>query len=133
MRAQAPSFRLMISNIQILLELEDESAPARLEPVEPAQTIRGIVDRYSGVGRDRGVEVVWWLWYCARSDPGGRGSDARRGRSGAIRRSAHLWDRARCKARRDLRGNIGGDGELDGWHGHNGWRGHKGSRGSRAR
>jgi signal transduction histidine kinase len=57
---QAPSFRLMVSNIQVLVQLEDEAAHPQTDPVAPAQVVRNVVDRYVGIGRDRGVNLSWW-------------------------------------------------------------------------
>ncbi|HLF05444.1 MAG TPA: hypothetical protein VI855_09545, partial [Dehalococcoidia bacterium] len=57
---QAPSFRLMMSNIQVLIQLEAPEAPERLHPLEPAQVVRRIVDRYSSVAADANKEVTWW-------------------------------------------------------------------------
>lgn len=57
---QAPSFRLMVSNIQVLVQLEDEGAQPQVDPVAPAQVVRNVVDRYVGIGRDRGVNLSWW-------------------------------------------------------------------------
>jgi len=57
---QAPNFRLMMSNIQVLIQLESPESPAELQPVEPAQVVRRIVDRYSAVASEAGKEVTWW-------------------------------------------------------------------------
>ena len=57
---QAPTFRLMVSNVQVLIELEDPSAEPAIEAIDPARVIRNIVDRYSGVVGDRGAEITWW-------------------------------------------------------------------------
>ncbi|MBM3959322.1 MAG: HAMP domain-containing histidine kinase [SAR202 cluster bacterium] len=57
---QAPSFRLMVSNIQVLVQLEDQAARAQVAPVAPSQIVRNVVDRYVGIGRDRGVNISWW-------------------------------------------------------------------------
>ena len=43
---QAPSFRLMLANVRVLVELEDSAAAARSEPVDPAAIVRNVVDRY---------------------------------------------------------------------------------------
>ena len=57
---QAPDFRLMMSNIQVLVQLEaPESAPRR-QPVEPSEVVRKVVDRYSQVAADSQKEVTWW-------------------------------------------------------------------------
>jgi signal transduction histidine kinase len=57
---QAPSFRLMLANVRVLVELEDGGAEARLDPLDPAAIIRNIVDRYAGVAAEKGAEVSWW-------------------------------------------------------------------------
>ncbi|MBI4305534.1 MAG: hypothetical protein HY678_04365, partial [Chloroflexi bacterium] len=57
---QAPSFRLMVSNIQALVQLEDAAAAPKVEPVAPGQIVRNVVERYVGIGRDRGVNISWW-------------------------------------------------------------------------
>lgn len=57
---QAPSFRLMVANIQVLVQLEDEGANPQVDPVAPAQVVRNVVDRYVGIGKDRGVNLSWW-------------------------------------------------------------------------
>lgn len=57
---QAPSFRLMLANVRVLVELEDPVAASRSEPVDPAAIIRNVVDRYTGLAADRGVEITWW-------------------------------------------------------------------------
>ena len=57
---QAPSFRLMISNVRVLVELEDAEPPPRRDPVDPAQVVRNVVDRYRGPAADGGAELTWW-------------------------------------------------------------------------
>ena len=57
---QAPSFRLMLANVRVLVELDDQDAQPRVEPVDPAAIVRNIVDRYTGIAADRGAEVTWW-------------------------------------------------------------------------
>ena len=57
---QAPSFRLMISNIQVLVQLEAPSTQAPLHPVEPSEVVRKIVDRYTTVAADAQKELTWW-------------------------------------------------------------------------
>ena len=46
--AQTPSFRLMVSNIQVLVQLEAPTTPT-IQAVEPSELIRRIVDRYTPV------------------------------------------------------------------------------------
>ena len=57
---QAPNFRLMMSNIQVLVQLEAPETAPTLQPVEPSEMIRRIVDRYSFVTTDQGKEITWW-------------------------------------------------------------------------
>lgn len=57
---QAPTFRLMVSNVQVLIELENPAAEPEIEATDPARVIRNIVDRYSGIAGDRGAEITWW-------------------------------------------------------------------------
>jgi len=57
---QAPNFRLMISNIRVLVQLEAPVAEPRNEPVEPSQIVRRIVDRYTAVAAESGKEISWW-------------------------------------------------------------------------
>ena len=57
---QAPSFRLMISNIRVLVDLEAPESRINREPVEPSQVVRRIVDRYTPVGAESGKEISWW-------------------------------------------------------------------------
>ncbi len=57
---QAPSFRLMIANIRVLVDLEATESQIRREPVEPSQVVRRIVDRYTPVATESGKEISWW-------------------------------------------------------------------------
>ncbi len=57
---QAPNFRLMLSNIQVIVELEDPDSRPVVSAIDPAQIIQNISDRYSGTARDRQIEVAWW-------------------------------------------------------------------------
>ena len=57
---QAPNFRLMMSNIQVLVQLEMPDAPRKLEPVEPSEIVRRIVDRYTAVAEEAGKSITWW-------------------------------------------------------------------------
>ena len=57
---QAPSFRLMVSNIRVLVDLEAPEARSRREPVEPSQVVRRIVDRYIPVTAESNKEISWW-------------------------------------------------------------------------
>ena len=57
---QTPNFRLMMSNIQILIQLESPENDEQLQPVEPAEVIRRIADRYTTVASEAGKEISWW-------------------------------------------------------------------------
>ncbi len=57
---QAPNFRLMMSNVQVLVQLEAPDTPAQREPVEPAEVVRRIVDRYTPVADESSKEISWW-------------------------------------------------------------------------
>ena len=57
---QTPSFRLMLSNIQALIELETPNAGAALYAVEPAEVARRSVDRYSLAAADAQKQMAWW-------------------------------------------------------------------------
>ena len=57
---QVPNFRLMLSNIQVLVQLESPGGPPPAAPVEPAAVVRGIADRYVPVAAESGKAVTWW-------------------------------------------------------------------------
>ena len=57
---QTPNFRLMMSNIQILVQLEGPDVGIQGDPVEPSEVVRKIVDRYVQVAADAGKEITWW-------------------------------------------------------------------------
>lgn len=57
---QAPNFRLMISNIRVLVQLEGPSTQERAEPVEIGEVVRKIVDRYTPVAAEATKEITWW-------------------------------------------------------------------------
>ena len=57
---QAPNFRLMMSNIQVLVQLEASDAPLQLHPVEPAEVVRRIIDRYYFVAAGQDKQLTWW-------------------------------------------------------------------------
>ena len=56
---QTPNFRLMMSNIQVLIQLESPESDDQLEPVEPTEVVRRIADRYSAVASEAGKEITW--------------------------------------------------------------------------
>ena len=57
---QTPSFRLMLSNIQVLIELETPNAGLSRHAVEPAEVVRRIVDRYNLAAADAQKQLFWW-------------------------------------------------------------------------
>ena len=57
---QAPNFRLMMSNIQVLVELEAPDVPAHLQAIEPSEVVRRIVERYTSVAAESDKEITWW-------------------------------------------------------------------------
>ena len=57
---QTPNFRLMMSNIQILVQLEGPDVGTQGQPVEPSEVVRKIVDRYVRIASDAGKEITWW-------------------------------------------------------------------------
>lgn len=57
---QAPSFRLMMSNMQAMINLETPEAPAERYPVEPPAVVSRIVERYAGQAREQGKDIAWW-------------------------------------------------------------------------
>ena len=57
---QAPNFRLMMSNVQVLIQMETPVEDLVLEPVEPLEIVRRIVDRYTFAATDGNKEITWW-------------------------------------------------------------------------
>jgi len=57
---QTPNFRLMMSNIQVLIQLESPDYDEELQPVEPTEVIRRIADLYTAVASEAGKEITWW-------------------------------------------------------------------------
>ena len=57
---QAPSFRLMMANMQVMINLETPDAPIECYPVEPTAVVSRIVDRYAGQAAEQGKDIVWW-------------------------------------------------------------------------
>lgn len=57
---QTPNFRLMLSNVQVLIQLESPDGIVQQAPVEPSQVIRRIADRYTPVATEVGKGVTWW-------------------------------------------------------------------------
>ncbi len=57
---QTPNFRLMMSNMQVLIQLESPESDDQLQPVEPVEVIRRIADRYTSVASEAGKEITWW-------------------------------------------------------------------------
>ena len=58
--SQVPSFRLMMSNIQVLVDFEGPKKSERPEGVEPSELVRRIVDRYTPVAAESRKEITWW-------------------------------------------------------------------------
>ena len=57
---QAVNYRLMLSNIQVLVQSEAPGEPLDRTPVEPAEVVRRIVERYVPVAREINKEISWW-------------------------------------------------------------------------
>ena len=57
---QTPNFRLMMSNIQVLIQLESPNSVDPLQPVEPTEIVRRIADLYTAVAAESGKEITWW-------------------------------------------------------------------------
>ena len=57
---QAPSFRLMMGNMQVMINLETPDAPAERYPVEPTAVVSRIVERYTGQATEQGKDIAWW-------------------------------------------------------------------------
>ena len=57
---QTPNFRLMMSNIQVLIQLESPESEDEVQPVEPTEVIRRIADRYTSVAAEADKEITWW-------------------------------------------------------------------------
>ena len=57
---QAPSFRLMMANMQVMINLETPDAPIERYPVEPTAVVSRIVERYTGQATEQGKDIAWW-------------------------------------------------------------------------
>ena len=57
---QAPNFRLMMSNIRVLIQLEAPDAAFDPQPVEVSEVVRRIVDRYNPVASESRKTITWW-------------------------------------------------------------------------
>ena len=57
---QVPDFRLMMSNIQVLIQLEAPDSSEPPEAVEPKELVRKIVDGYDTLAADSQKEIAWW-------------------------------------------------------------------------
>ena len=57
---QTTNFRLMLSNIQVLVDLQGPDGRVRPQPVEPSEVVRRIVDRYTPVAEQTEKEITWW-------------------------------------------------------------------------
>ena len=57
---QTTNFRLMLSNIQVLVDLQGPDGRVHPQPVEPSEVVRRIVDRYTPVAEQTMKEITWW-------------------------------------------------------------------------
>ena len=57
---QAPSFRLMMGNMQVMINLETPGAPVECYPVEPTAVVSRIVERYAAQAMEQGKDIAWW-------------------------------------------------------------------------
>ena len=57
---QAPNFRLMMSNIRVLIQLEAPDASFEPQPVEVSEVVRRIIDRYNPVADEASKSITWW-------------------------------------------------------------------------
>ena len=57
---QTLNYRLMLSNIQVLVYLESPEPPPPTGPVEPSEVLRRIADRYFPIAAEGGKELTWW-------------------------------------------------------------------------
>ena len=57
---QTLNYRLMLSNIQVLVYLESPESSPPTGPVEPSEVVRRIADRYFPVAAEAGKELTWW-------------------------------------------------------------------------
>ena len=57
---QAVNYRLMLSNIQVLVQSEAPGEPLAMTPVEPAEVVRRIVERYIPVAIEVNKHISWW-------------------------------------------------------------------------
>ncbi len=57
---QAPNFRLMLSNIRVLIQIEAPDPSYEPQPVELSAVVRRIVDRYIPVASEARKNITWW-------------------------------------------------------------------------
>ncbi len=57
---QAPNFRLMMSNIRVLIQLEAPDASFQPQPVEVSAVVRRIIDRYLPIASEANKSITWW-------------------------------------------------------------------------
>ena len=57
---QTLNFRLMLANIQALVQLEAPDGGGSAGPVEPAEVVRRIADRYLPAAAEAGKHISWW-------------------------------------------------------------------------
>ena len=58
-RRQAMNFRLMLANIQVLVDIEGPAGPLLRGPAEPSGIVRNIVARYKALARESSKEISW--------------------------------------------------------------------------
>ena len=57
---QAPNFRLMMSNIRVLIQLESPDGSFEPQPVEVSEVVRRIIGRYNPVAAEANKTITWW-------------------------------------------------------------------------
>ena len=57
---QVPNFRLMMSNIRVLIQLEAPDSTFEPQPVEVSEVVRRIIDRYNPVASEASKSITWW-------------------------------------------------------------------------
>ena len=57
---QAPNFRLMMSNIRVLIQLESPNGSFEPQPVEVSEVVRRIIGRYNPVAAEANKTIAWW-------------------------------------------------------------------------
>ena len=57
---QTLNFRLMMSNIQVLVHLEGAGTTLPTNPVEPSEVVHRIANRYFPIATESGKDLAWW-------------------------------------------------------------------------